>query len=321
MKKYNVLVTGVGALIGYGIVRSLRACKYDLTIIGMDVYDDAVGQQWCDTFVQALWASDGSYCDFLSTLMDQHDIDLVFFGLEAEIHKVCATENEFRNDFGKFALNRKELIDLSKDKWRMFEHLVANQFIAIKSMISGDYDTVVQQLGLPCLIKPRCSSASKGISRVCSREDFDYWKSKLAEDFMIQEIVGDDEHEYTVGAFGLGDGSFSQSVTFRRKLSREGATAKAQIVDIPELNEEVRRLTSILKPIGPTNYQFRLHKGNFLLLEVNPRISSSTSLRTAFGFNEAEMSIEFFVERKRPGRAVLKSGRAVRYIEDIVEYS
>jgi len=321
MKKYTALVTGVGAVIGYGIVRSLKRCRYDVAVVGIDVYHDAVGQRWCDAFIQAVWAADDGYCDFLSTVMDQYDVDLVFFGLEPEIHKVSDSKDTFKGDFRKLVLNRKELIDLSRDKWRMFEYLTAHHFPAIKSMISEDYDPTVQQLGLPCLVKPRYSSGSKGIARIDSYEDFYYWKNKMGEDFMVQQIVGDDEHEYTVGLFGLGDGSFTQSITFRRKLSREGATAKAQTVSIPDLDAEVAKLASLFKPLGPTNFQFRRHKGHFLLLEVNPRISSSTSLRTAFGFNEAEMSIKFFAEQRRPDPAVMKQGTAVRYIEDMVTHS
>jgi len=135
---------------------------------------------------------------------------------------------------------------------------------------------------------------------------------------MVQEIVGDDDHEYTVGVFGLGDGSLSQSIAFSRKLSREGSTAKAQTVNIPELDAEVARLTALFKPIGPTNFQFRLHQGDYLLLEVNPRFSSSLSLRTAFGFNEPEMCLEYFGEKVIPAPAVITQGTAVRYIEDVV---
>lgn len=320
MKKYNVLVTGVGAIIGYGIIRSLRLSRYDVNIVGMDVYSDAVGQQWCDVFIQSVWASDNRYCDFLADVMNQYNIDLIFLGTEQEIYKLCDNKDNFKGDFGKLVLNKKKLIDLSKDKWHMFEYLMANKFTAIKSMIADEYSIAAQKLGVPCLLKPRCSYASKGITKIHASEDFYYWKNKLGKDFMVQEIVGDDEHEYTVGIFGLGDGSFSQSITFKRKLNREGSTVKAQTVNIPELDEEVKKLTSLFKPVGPTNFQFRLHKGDFLLLEVNPRISSSTSLRTAFSFNETEMCIEFFAENKKPSPAVLMRGTAIRYIEDIVKY-
>jgi len=96
---------------------------------------------------------------------------------------------------------------------------------------------------------------------------------------------------------------------------------KAQTVNIPELDEEVNRLTALFRPVGPTNYQFRRHQGKYLLLEVNPRFSSSLSLRTAFGFNEPEMCIEYFGEKFMPSPAVIKKGTAVRYIEDVVSLS
>ena len=318
MKKYNVLVTGVGAIIGYGIVRSLRQCRYDVNIVGMDIYPDAAGQRWCDAFLRSIWASDAGYCDFLADVIDKRKIDLVFFGVEQEIHRLCDDWDTFRGDFKRLVLNDRALIALSRDKWRLYEYLILNKVKAIKSVKTGEYDVVAETLGLPCLVKPRHSTASKGITIIRSREDFYYWKNKLGKDFMVQEIVGDDEHEYTVGVFGLGDGSLSQTITFSRILSREGSTAKAQTVNIPELDEEVKQLTTLLKPVGPTNFQFRRHQGDYLLLEVNPRFSSSLSLRTAFGFNEPEMCIEYFGENIKPRPAVIAQGTAVRYIEDIV---
>ncbi len=320
MKTYNILVTGIGAIIGYGIIRSLRNCSYDVIIIGMDVYSDAVGQHWCDNFIQSIWASDKRYCDFLAHIISKYNIDLVFFGTEQEIYTLCENRDNFKGDYSKLVLNKKELIDLSKDKWRLYQYLTKNKYKAIKSMITGDYNTVAKELGIPCLLKPRCSSASKGISNIHTKEDYNFWKKKMNKDFMVQEIVGDDEHEFTVGVFGLGDGSFSQSITFLRKLNREGSTVKAQTVNISGLNDEVKKLTGLFKPVGPTNFQFRLHKGDYLLLEVNPRISSSVSLRTAFGFNEVEMCIDFFVQNTVPSPVKLMQGTAIRYVEDIVKY-
>jgi carbamoyl-phosphate synthase large subunit len=202
----------------------------------------------------------------------------------------------------------------------MFEYLTLNKVNAIRSLIAGEYGMVADELGVPFIVKPRHSTASKGTTTIHSREDFCYWKGKLGGDFMAQQVVGDDEHEYTVGAFGLGDGSFSQSIAFSRKLSREGSTVKAETVSIPELDEEVKMLTALFKPVGPTNLQFRRHRDGYLLLEVNPRFSSSLSLRTAFGYNEPEMCLEYFAQRMRPSPAVLKQGKAVRYIEDAVDY-
>jgi len=318
MKKYNVLVTGIGAIIGYGIVRSLRQCRYDVNIVGMDVYPDAVGRRWCDAFLQAVWASDPGYCDFVADMIERYRIDLVFPGLEPEIYKLSDGREHFKGDFSKIILNNKALIDISRDKWRLYEYLRQHSVRSIRTFVTGEYDLIARELNLPFLLKPRRSSASKGIVTVECREDFDYWKKKLGDNFMVQGIIGDDEHEYTVGVFGLGDGTFSQSIAFSRKLSREGSTVKARTVEIAALDEEVRRLTALFKPVGPTNFQFRRHQEDYLLLEVNPRFSSSLSLRTAFGFNEPEMCIEYFGEKRMPRPASITEGTAVRYIEDVV---
>ena len=117
------------------------------------------------------------------------------------------------------------------------------------------------------------------------------------------------------------DGNCIQPIVMRRKLSKAGATDKAIVEPIPEIDQEIYRIVKILKPIGPTNFQFRLHHDNYLLLEMNPRISSSTSIRTAFGYNEAEMCIEFFLENHRPENRKLRTGKAFRYITEAIVYN
>jgi len=146
------------------------------------------------------------------------------------------------------------------------------------------------------------------------------WQSTLGDGFMAQQLVGDDRGEYTVGAFGLGDGTVTGTIVLRRTLARDGSTAKAWTSPIPELDAAVNGLAKLFRPIGPTNFQFRRHGGAYLLLEINPRLSSSTSLRAAFGANDAAMCVEYFLEGRTPGPRPVRSGFAVRYIEDVVTY-
>ena len=76
MKKYNILVTGVGAIIGYGVIASLRKSRYDCNIVGMDIFYDAAGQVWCDEFVQAILAVDKNYIPFLKEQIDKYNKDM-----------------------------------------------------------------------------------------------------------------------------------------------------------------------------------------------------------------------------------------------------
>ncbi len=319
---YTVLVTGVGAIIGYGLARSLRASQYPVRIIGMDIYPDAVGQHWCDVFEQAVPAADPGYPEFLRTVIRTHAIDLVIPGIEQDVARMSqeAQSNAFGDLSVSFALNNPELIAAASDKWVMHGELTGAGFETIGTHISGDFAELASIYGLPLLSKPRRSYASKGIQQISNHADFLYWRAKLGDNFMVQEVVGTVDTEYTVGAFGLGNGQCSQQIVFQRMLSREGATAKARVRSIPELETLVGRMVEVFRPIGPTNLQFRFHRGRYLLLEINPRVSSSSSLRTAFGYNEAEMCIEYYLEGKTPRRREICGGSAVRYIDDMVFY-
>lgn len=316
----TILVTGVGAIIGYGVIKSLRKSDYDVKIIGMDIYDDAVGQHWCDCFEKAVLASSKEYPCFLKKLILKHNIDLVIPCIEQDIDRM-SDEKRFFSDLNvKFVLPSEKLNNCTKDKWLTYLELKKVDFPAIKSYINGDYETISNEIGTKMLLKPRNSYASKGIFIIENKEDFLYWQKKTKDNFMVQEIVGDDENEYTVAVFGNGDGIAFNKITLQRKLSADGATAKAMVVENSKLNQAIDNITRVFKPLGPTNYQFRYHKDEFLLLEINPRISSSTSIRTAFGYNEAQMCIEFYLENKKLELANLKKGRAIRYIEDVILY-
>ena len=170
-------------------------------------------------------------------------------------------------------------------------------------------------------MKPRRSYASKGIHKLTTEADFRYWKDKLGDEFMVQEVVGDIGTEFTIGAFGLGDGRLVQQIIFQRVLSSDGSTSKAVVRRIPELEKRVEALAEWFRPDGPTNFQFRFHRGEYLLLEINPRVSSSTSLRTAFGYNEAEMCVEYYLTGNIPAARTLRFGSAARFIEDWVTYA
>lgn len=320
-RSINVLVTGVGAIIGYGIIKSLRESGLSVHIIGMDIYTDAVGQHWCDEFIQAKYAVDPDYIQFLLDVIHTRKIDIVFFGTEQEIYRADKARNELGEEVQKLVLNRSEVLTLSKDKWATREFLLANGLgdMAIPSVIEGEYDCIAVAFGPEFLLKPRTSYASKGIAKVSDAETFHFHKKRMGQNFMAQKLVGDAEHEYTVGTFCLGDGTYSSLIALKRKLSQEGATAKAEVFHDPLLIEAVNRLCMALSPIGPTNFQFRLDGEHYLLLEVNPRISSSTSIRAAFGYNEAKMCVHYFLDHKVIV-PVVRFGKAIRFIDEVLTY-
>jgi carbamoyl-phosphate synthase large subunit len=317
----TIMVTGVGAIIGYGLVRSIRVARQDVYIVGTDIYPDAVGQAWCDSFEKAPLTACENYLDWFNETVRRHNVDLVIPGIEQDVHRLSAARDCFVGLSCKVALNSKSLIEVSSDKWKMDEELLAvGDPARIPSVIGGDFDSLVGQFGLPFILKPRRSYASKGLVIVRQVEDFKPHADRLGEVLLAQPIVGKDEEEYTLGVFGDGRGEICASITLQRRLAGDGSTAKAWVRQVGGLDETVSRLCRHFKPLGPTNLQFRRDGTEWKLLEINPRISSTTSIRTAFGYNEAAMCMEYYLNGKLPVQPAVRDGFAARYIEDKVVY-
>ena len=109
-------------------------------------------------------------------------------------------------------------------------------------------------------------------------------------------------------------------ISLKRKLSKQGFTETAEVVQLDEIKPIIDELATLFKPVGPTNFQFRKTELGWKLLEINPRISSSTSIRCAFGYNEAQMCINYFSNDKEVEQPELRRGYAIRYTEDYIVY-
>ena len=316
---HRVFVSGASGIVGYGILRALRKSSHDLLLVGSSIFDDSVAPGFCDIFEQAVPTSDSSYLGWLKETLEKHRIEIMFPGIEPDLYHWSDNADSIETDQCQIAMNRRGLIDLCRDKWLFYLALQElNLKSAIPSSLDPRFDFLEEQFGLPFLLKPRRSYGSKGIVRIHNRETFMRHQGEIGRELMAQPLIGSDNEEYSCAVFADGECGFSAHITLRRKLSPLGFTEKAEVVDGSDVMQAVSALCFHFNPVGPTNFQFRVHKGELKLLEINPRISSSTSIRAAFGYNEPAMAVDFFLNGTRPTQPEIKRGRAVRYWEDYV---
>jgi len=318
----TILVSGASGVVGYGILRSLRLAALDARLIGTTIYEDSAALAFSDTFEKAILTTDPGYISWLLDVIKRHEVQLLFPGIEADMYKWHESRELITKQGAKLVMNTPELITICRDKWTFYEALVKTESpCAIPTSLSEDFNYLSEQFRLPFILKPRKGFGSKGIIRVTSKEIFEANKAAIGLVLMAQPIVGTDDEEYTTSAFCNGQGGFYCSMTLRRRLSGEGFTEKAEVVDLPEVNKAVENLCNHFKPIGPTNFQFRRDKGELKLLEINPRISSSTSIRSRFGYNESKMAVDYYLNNVIPVQPEIRKGKAVRYVEDLIFYS
>ncbi len=318
-KQYNILVTGVGAIIGYGIIESLRLANVNCKIVGTDIFEENYGKYMCDDFIQVPYTSSPVYKNIITKIIIDYQIDIVFPGIEQDLYYFIDHHQNFNT---KIILNKKELVHLSKDKWSMYQYLKDKSYsFLIPTFIDLNYKAAVEKVGLPFIIKPKSSYASKGFYMICNEDEYKKIADEINEATLFQPSVGTVDDEYTISVFGDGNGDFVDSLILKRYLSKAGASEKTYTIEYDEvLMKAVKDLIEIFKPEGPTNFQFRKQNTKVYLLEINPRISSACSLRTKFGYNEPLFCIQHYLENKDYNIQVKKGGKAIRYIADHITY-
>jgi len=317
----TILASGASGIVGYGILRSLRRSGVPLKLIGTSIYDDSVAPGFCDIFERAPLTDNADYLTWLRATIEKYQVDLIIPGIEIDMYKWAQHAPDIGRSGTVAVLNNLDLIELCRDKWAFYENLRdAGLACAIRSSLDGDFETLAKQFGLPFLLKPRRGFGSKGIIRVDSPTTFQRHQSSIGTVLMAQPIVGTDDEEFTVSAFCDGEGGLHACMALRRRLSRDGFTEKAEVVASDEFVATIEVLCRRFRPIGPTNFQFRRCHDGLKLLEINPRVSSSTSIRAAFGYNESVMAVEFYLDGKIPVQPAIRSGRAVRYTDECIFY-
>lgn len=313
----RIFVSGASGIVGYGILKSLRLYNPKLILVGATVHEDSVAPAFCNIFEKAPYTNDDHYWEWLSDVIKRHQIAMLIPSIESDVF-AWSEKRDLFSQLGVFPLlNGSRLISLCKDKWLFYQELVKHSSpYAIDTSL--EFNATAHTF--PLLLKPRRGYASQGIVVVNKFIELEQYKDEIGSNLVVQPVVGNAEEEYTTSAFFDCDSVLCAHMTLKRKLSKQGFTEVASTVYLPDIEEALFELSEIFKPIGPTNFQFRREGQQLKLLEINPRISSATSIRTAFGYNESRMSVEYFLYGQQPAQPVMKTGRSVRYIEDAIFY-
>ncbi|MEZ4238641.1 MAG: ATP-grasp domain-containing protein [Myxococcota bacterium] len=283
----KVMVTGAGALLGQGIVRSLleSALQPEVLAVGPSPLDQAL--YWVPHRALVPMAADPAYLDVVRRLLAEHRPDAVLIGTDVELGVFAAhreaLEAEYRTHI---VVAPPQAVAIADDKWLTFQFLREHGFAAPASALPGGEDALLEQVGFPLVVKPRVGARSVGMSVVRDRDALARAVASLPAP-VIQECVATDADEYTAGTLTF-DGRCDASIVMRRDL-RDGNTYRAFVEDFPELNDQVRRMAEALGAYGPANFQFRLADGVAKVFEINARFSGTTPLRRHAGFNEVEM--------------------------------
>ena len=319
-KRLRVGVTGVGSLLGQGIVRSIRFSKLNVSIVGLCVDKFSTGLYWCDESDFVPYASDSNYVEVMGEKLKRLKIDVLLVGTDYELEKLSKSKQQIEAYSGtKVLVSDPFVVELGDDKYKT-ARFFADQGLPHPQSAVPENDSELQSLkrdqGFPLIVKPRRGQRSYGVRKVFDDSEL-LTALESTKSPVVQECVGDESAEYT--ASGLYFSRHCNAVVVMKRDLRDGNTYRAFTVLDDSLNSWVRKWTEIVKPYGPINFQFRVDaQGLPKVFEINSRFSGTTPLRAKAGFNEVEMCLEHLAYGREIQQPTVQEVMLLRHWEETV---
>ena len=315
----RILVTGVGSLLGQGILKSIQHSTLKCYVAGADYFPSAVGLYWVDKGfilpdILKPEISEVQWIDSLINVINQEKIDLVLPGLDFEIPILARNKSIIeKQTSATLLISSEEVVRIGHDKWETVNYLKNNNFNYPHSTLPETVENFTQSNPFPYIVKPRFGHTSENVFLVKNKKELNM-ALRACDKPIIQEYLGDLNQEYTCGATCI-DHEIVTIISLRRTL-KNGNTQQAFCEKTDEIDAYIRKLTLSLKPYGPVNFQLRLTERGPVVFEINPRFSGTTPIRALFGVNEVEAVIKNLSAAETKGQYKEKEGVVIRYFDN-----
>lgn len=322
MKEIKILILGAGGNVSQGIIKALKNSDFGETklhITGACISPRSLGLFMCDKATVSPYADDPAFMPWLIQVCNREQIQIVLTGVEENIMAISAGMEQFKRETkAVFIASDLEKLKIGQDKYLTCEWLSENGLHFPRYCLLEDKQAVeelVNTCGFPLIAKPRVGKGSKGVQKLDNREQLEALIGM--QDYVLQECVGDETKEYTVGCYVDKSGILRETIVMHRRLE-QGSTAMAQVVKDEAVQREAERICKAFAPRGPLNIQMRKNEdGEAVCFELNVRFSGTTPMRTHFGFKDVEAMVkEYLLEQPIEDCFDVKEGIACRYTNE-----
>jgi len=292
----RVLLTASGCPGASTLIRVLKTIpSRQITVVGADMDDQAVGRFLCDEFRVVPPADDSGYIEAMLDLVRRLQPDVLFSQSSVEVPVLSPHIAEFEALGAVVPISLPEPIRIATDKFEMYETLRELTGLALPAyrLVNSleDFQAAVRDLGYPerpVCFKPPVSKGSRGFrildacvdrrtllmdtkpnSRYMALEEFTHIFEGVSSfpAFLVMEYL--EGMETTTDPISL-DGDMLLCTAKTVETARWGVVVKSELVDRPDLVAQTREILKAIPLSYNTNIQFIGDK----LIEINPRVST-----------------------------------------------
>lgn len=323
MEEIKILVLGAGGNVSQGIIKALRNADFSgrkVKITGACISPDSIGLFLCDSAAVSPYANEEAFLPWLIGFCNREQIRIVLTGVEENIMAISAGMDRFRKETDAvFVASDMDKLKIGQDKLLTCEWLEKNglhfpQYCCCSE--ESKIEELIEKAGFPLIVKPRTGKGSHGVKRIENREELAFYIGKA--EYVLQECIGDESKEYTVGCYVDKQGILKETIVMHRKLI-DGSTAVAKVVKESAVQSEAERICRAFAPRGPLNIQMRVNeKGEAVCFELNVRFSGTTPMRAHFGYRDVEAMVkEYLFDESVDDCFRVREGTACRYVNEL----
>lgn len=322
MDELKLLILGVGGNVSQGIIKALKNSDFGetkLKLVGACISPQSLGLFMCDKAEVSPYANEEAFLPWLINLCSREQIQMVLTGVEENILAISEQAERFQRETDAvFIASDTDKLEIGQDKYLTCKWLAENGLHYPGFCLADQREAaekLVREYGFPIIAKPRNGKGSNGVAKIETEAELEAFLGK--SDYVLQECIGDETKEYTVGCYVDKSGILRETIVMHRRLEH-GSTAMAQVVKDEAVQREAERICKAFAPRGPLNIQMRKNAaGEAVCFELNVRFSGTTPMRTQFGFKDVEAMVkEYLLDEPIDDCFQVREGIACRYTNE-----
>jgi len=288
----KIMFTSVGRRVE--LVQAFRKAATDLqielTIIGVDITEDAPALYFCDETQIVCRIKDVNYIPQLLDICEKENVDCLIPTIDTDLLLLAENKHRFEAIGTKVLISDVDQVKLCRDKNYTADYFIS---LGLKSPLPVNsiekYEEALQDgcVSFPAFIKPKDGSSSINTYRVDNLDDLKLYAEKI-EDYIIQPFISG--REYTIDIFCDYEGN-PVYITPRERLAvRSGEVLKTRITQDDTMISEMWKLIEDYKPCGQITVQLIQDEktGDNYYIEINPRFGGGAPLSIKAGADSAK---------------------------------
>lgn len=264
----NVLLLSIGAKRALVSFFKDTLSGFD-RVITTDCSPNSAGLYESDAYYLVPRMNEDNYLPTLIEICKKEKIGAVIPLQEDELLLISSNRNLFEEEGITVISSDAQFVSLCRDKFGLYEYLSKKGIPCVPTSLFTE-ECSCPDIQFPVFIKPRYGAGSVGNMKISSRKLLEATLEEADSDLIIQPFK--DAKEFGVDVYVDLISKEVTDIFVKEKIRmRAGETEKSLSVSVPQIEDIVKNILTVLPLCGPLDMDFFLFDGEYYLLEINPR--------------------------------------------------